>query len=160
MAIAFPVAILLTIFTIALFQFKEAIGANFVWILWGSILGVSYLLAVGVHLLSQYMSCHTIQSSKAFLGGLASALTSAIALGVSSLAWCRLPVASVIAPFMAPTAPASAANASAAACCTPALHLEPLERKIPLLSGVSYGFYVFFGSLYGILIGNGLSSIC
>jgi hypothetical protein len=51
-------------------------------------------------------------------------------------------------------------NTSVKECCVPKLTLEGAEKQLPLVAGLSYGFYIMFGILFGSVIGSGISSIC
>ena len=51
-------------------------------------------------------------------------------------------------------------NSNSKECCIPKLSLEYIENKYPLVEGMSYGFYLMFSVLFGVVIGTGLSTIC
>jgi len=45
-------------------------------------------------------------------------------------------------------------------CCTPKITLEAVETQFPVVAGIAHGFYVMFGILFGLTIGNGIAAIC
>jgi hypothetical protein len=105
------------------------------------------------------------------LGSLPSLGTILAGLGIASISYCRIPVASVFAPMIigqqvditknkSNTNINSLKNSNSKECCTPKLTLESVESKFPIISGFSYGFYVLFASLFGMIIGSGFSAIC
>jgi hypothetical protein len=51
-------------------------------------------------------------------------------------------------------------NSNSKECCVPKLTLEMVESRYPIIAGFSYGFYSIFGILFGIVVGNNISSIC
>ncbi len=177
-AIAFPVALLILLLVVALYQFKDSID-QFEIIFWIVILIVPYMVAVGAHFLTQYLNCHKTDSGAAFKGGVATIVTTLIGMGVSSLSWFRIPVASVFAPLLLPgrttevtVLPSTEAVAKTGgsrkrsvggaegACCTPTRRLEDAEAEYPLLFGISRGFYLFFATMFGIVIGTNVSATC
>lgn len=169
LSIAFPTSVVLFILIIAFFQFKTAFP-SFYLILWIAIPVVSYVISVIIYLVSQYITCNTIHAKKAFMGGISSLVTACIALGISSISLFRIPVASVFAPLFEGdqvdvTISSSSTDGlpvqnSNKGCCTPRRSLEGLEASFPLLEGMSYGFYSFFGMMFGIVIGSGSAIVC
>lgn len=174
-AIAFPVALLVLLVVIALYQFKDSFE-NFEIVFWAVILIVPYMVAVGAHFLTQYLNCRKIDSGSAFKGGLATVSTILVGMGVSSFSWLRIPVASVFAPLLLPdrrtevTVLPSAVTSGGGrkrtvggadgACCAPTRRLEDAEAEYPLLFGISRGFYLFFATMFGIVIGTNVSATC
>ncbi len=117
------------------------------------------------------MNCKKIDAGKAAMGSVPSLATVFAGLGVASISYCRIPVASVFAPMMIGktvdiTKNSSSGsvnalkNSSSKECCVPRITLESVEDKYPLIQGMAYGFYIMFASLFGMVIGSGLSSIC
>jgi hypothetical protein len=167
---AFPVSILFVIFTIALFQYRDSIS-YFKVLLWFGFPIFTFLIASVVNIITQYISCRTVNAGKAFLGGLPSLVSMVIGLGIASISYCRIPVASVFAPLIigqtidvtkdkTNTNINSLKNSNSKECCIPKLSLEVIEAKYPIIAGLSYGFYIMFSILFGIVIGTGLSTIC
>ena len=152
LSIAIPAGIVLFIITATLFHFKEVIPF-FTMILWIGIPIIAFLLTTGMNLASQYMYCKSTDSGKAFLGALPSLFAVFIALSVSSFAICRIPVASIVLPFFAPE-PMKNSNSFKQPT------LESIESSIPMVSGLSYGFYLFFSMVFGIVIGSGTAVVC
>jgi hypothetical protein len=170
LATAFPVSILFVIFTIALFQYRDSIS-YFKVLLWFGFPIFTFIIASVVNIITQYISCRTVNAGKAFLGGLPSLVSMVIGLGIASISYCRIPVASVFAPLIigqtidvtkdkTNTNINSLKNSNSKECCIPKLSLEVIEAKYPTIAGLSYGFYVMFSVMFGIVIGTGLSTIC
>jgi hypothetical protein len=110
-----------------------------------------------MNLASQYMYCKNTDSGKAFTGAIPSLLAVLVGLAVSSFSICRIPVASVVTPFFTPDTPTTGKNST---CCAPSPTLESIEATVPMVSGLSYGFYLFFSMLFGIVIGSGTAVVC
>jgi hypothetical protein len=170
LAVAFPVAILFFFITIALFQFKDNIP-YFKFMLWIIFTIITLFTVSTTNMITQYISCKQINASKAFLGTLPSLGTVLLGLGVSSISYCRIPIASVFTPLIvgnnvdvtmnkSTTNINSLKSSNSKECCTPKLTLESIENRYPLITGLSYGFYLVFSILFGVVIGNGLSINC
>ena len=169
--VAVPVAIFFLFITILLFIFQQSIQP-FKLALWFGLPIITYLIISFVNMITQYSSCRKIDAGKAFLGGLPSLGTIFIALGIASVSICRIPIASVFAPFLignnvdiikkntSTVNNTSLKNSNSKECCTQKFILENIENNYPVITGISYGFYVMFAVLFGLTIGNGLSSIC
>ena len=170
LATAFPVAILFLLITVTLFQFRDSIGA-FKLVLWLGFPIITFIIAFGANMVSQYITCKTTNAGKALLGGIPSIIAVLIGLGISSISYCRIPVTSVFAPLIigksidvtknkAPGSVNSLKNMISKECCVPKLTLDNVESQYPIVAGLSYGFYIMFSILFGMVIGTGLSSIC
>ncbi len=169
LSIAIPAGIFIFILVIMLFQFKNSI-VYFNLILWIGFPVIGFLIASSINFGSQYMMCRTVNSKKAFLGAIPTFLAILIGLGISSIAWCRIPVVSVITPLFIDKSVDitnkmnnglnSIRNINSKECCLPKLSLEKIENNFPIISGFSYGFYLLFSMLFGTIIGTGISSIC
>lgn len=170
LTIAFPIAILFFLITLVIFQLKESLQP-FKYILWIGFPIITLIIVSTVNTIVQYITCKTINMGKAILGGLPSVGTILLGLGISSIAYCRIPVASVFAPLMigqtvnvtkntTNMSINSLKNSNSKECCIPKLSLESIEDKYPLIEGLSYGFYIMFSVLFGMVIGTGLSTIC
>ena len=154
-AFAVPTAILVFFLVIMLFQW-EFIWPFFRMILYLGVPILVYLLTSIVTLLAQYSGCGSIKAENVFFYSLPSAAFSWVALLLSSLSWCRIPVASIVGPqFLRNTA-----TQQNKGCCTPQVTLEETERLAPIVKGFSYGFYLFFSTLFGMLVSVGFSTIC
>lgn len=174
MSLAISVAIFILLITFALFQSRDLISSfvSFRLILWIGLPVITFLFVSIVNLISQFISCGSIQAGKAFLGGLPSVGTLLAGLGIASWSYARLPVASVFAPFYAgdtldivtqKTKNTNASlnrNHSGKRCCTPQITLEQIESQYPILQGYSYGFYVLFSILFGFVFGNSIATVC
>jgi hypothetical protein len=170
LTVAFPVAILFFLITLTIFQFKESLQP-FKYILWISFPIITVIIVAATNAITQYITCKTVNMGKALLGSLPSVGTVLLGLGISSISYCRIPVASVFAPLMIgqtidvtkdknTTNINSLKNSNSKECCIPKLSLETIESKYPLIEGISYGFYMLFSILFGVVIGTGMSTIC
>jgi hypothetical protein len=167
---AFPVAILFFLITTVLFQFRDSF-TSFKLVLWLTLPILALIITAAVNVTSQYVACRKTDVGKAILGALPSLGTILLAMGISSISFCRIPVTSVFAPLLigksmdvtknkSTTSINSLKNSNSKECCLPKLSLESIENQFPLIAGISYGFYIMFSILFGMVIGNGLSSIC
>jgi hypothetical protein len=170
LTVAFPVAILFFLITITFFQFKDSIQP-FKYILWISFPIITVIIVAATNAITQYITCNSVNMGKALLGSLQSLCTVLLGLGVSSISYCRIPIASVFGPlFIGQTVDVtkdkntasinSLKNSNSKECCIPKLSLETIESRYPLVEGISYGFYIIFSILFGVVIGTGLSTIC
>jgi hypothetical protein len=170
LTVAFPVAILFFLITLVIFQFRESLQP-FKYILWIGFPIVTVIVVAATNAITQYITCKAVNMGKALLGALPSVGTVLLGLGISSISYCRIPVASVFAPLMIGqtidvtkdknTANInSLKNSNPKECCIPKLSLESIESKYPLVEGISYGFYILFSALFGVVIGTGMSTIC
>lgn len=168
---AFPIAILFLLITIVLFQFRDGI-LNFKLVLWLGLPIITLIITSVVNIIYQYITCNTTNVGKAMLGALPSVGTVLISLCIASISYCRIPVASVFAPLILGQTVdvtnnksntmniSSLKNNSSKECCIPKLTLETIEGASSFIAGISHGFYVMFGILFGMVIGTGLSTIC
>jgi len=170
LAAAFPTAIIFLVVILFLFQLRDSIP-GFKWILWFGIPIITIIIGACVNFASQYIVCKTTDAGKAFLGSLPLLAGVIIALLISSISYCRIPVASVFTPLVVGTnvditknmsnvSINSLKNIKSKECCTPKITLESIESKYPIISGLAYGFYVMFGVLFGMVIGNSVATIC
>lgn len=171
LATAFPVAILFLLITVTLFQFRDSIQA-FKLILWLGFPIITFIVAFGANMISQYISCKTTNAGKALLGGIPSLIAVLIGLGISSISYCRIPITSVFAPLMIGkpvditknklnSGMNSLKNSNSKECCgVLKLTLDGVESQYPIVAGLSYGFYIMFSILFGMTIGNGIATVC
>jgi hypothetical protein len=170
LSFAVPVGILFVLLTMYLFQIK-GLFPSFYLILWIGLPLLAYIVTTGVNMITQYITCKKLNTGRAFLGALPVLGTMLLGLGIASMTVCRIPVASVIAPMVIGrpvnvTKDVSTANLNSLKnstnkeCCTPKLTLESIEDKYPIVSGLSYGFYIMFSMLFGIVLGNGMANVC
>jgi hypothetical protein len=166
----FPAAIFLLLITMFVFQFKDSIYSFYI-LIWLTLPFLAIIIAAAVNFTSQYISCRKVNAGKALLGSLPAGLLSLIGLGISSISYCRIPVASVFTPIIIGKSVNvvknnsnininSLKNSNSKECCVPRLTLENIEDKYPLIEGISYGFYLMFSMLFGMVIGNGIATIC
>jgi hypothetical protein len=166
---AIPIAVLFLIFTLLLFQFRDSLP-SFKLILWLGLPLIGLIIISIVNTILQYISCKTTNVGKAILGALPSFGTIIAALGISSISYCRIPVASVFAPLIIGQTVDINKNKSTVSninslknskeCCIPKLTLENIESRYPLITGISYSFYMVFAIIFGMTIGTGISTIC
>jgi len=170
LAVSTPLGIFFFLVTILLFMFRSSIGP-FKLVLWIGLPLTVYIICSCVNLLTQYMNCRKIDAGKAFLGGLPSLGTVLLGLGLASISYCRIPIASVFAPLMigksvdvtkknSTTTINSLKNSTSKECCTQKITLESIEAQYSIIAGAGYGFYVMFAVLFGLTIGNGIAAIC
>jgi len=173
LAIAFPVALVVLLIVVMLYNFKESIN-YFDIVFWAVILIAPYMIAVGVHFMTQQINCRKLDSGAAFKGGIATIVAMVVGMGISSLSWFRIPVASVFAPLILPdpttevtvisnpvkNTGATQRGGASGACCPPTRRLIDVETEYPMLVGLSRAFYLFFASMFGIVIGTNLSATC
>jgi hypothetical protein len=165
--ISLPIAIFFLLVMITVFQFKDSIP-HFTLVLWLGLPVLVFFITSGVNLITQYISCKTTNAGKALLGGIPSLITTLIGLYISSISYCRIPVATVFTPLFAnqtvdvvPTKSNSTVNSlKNSNSNTRNLTLEVIENKYPIVAGISYGFYIMFSILYGMPVGNGIATIC
>lgn len=96
--------------------------------------------------------------SNAFYGGIPSIIASIIALGISSISYFRIPVASLFRSSYIKEMKQKAGNSKR--CCIDDVTLNQLESSSngDMIMGAAYIFYTFFAMLFGIIIGFGISA--
>jgi hypothetical protein len=164
-----PVAILFFLITILIFQFRDSLP-SFKLVLWLGFPLLSLIIISGVNIILQYVSCNTTNIGKAILGALPSIGAILVALGISSMPYCRIPIATVFAPssigksvdITKDKSTVSNINSlkNSKECCIPKLTLESVENRYPIIAGLSYGFYIGFSILFSMVIGSGIATIC
>lgn len=165
-----PVAIFFLLITTFLFLLRDSMP-SFKIILWVGMIILTFIVSTIVNIITQYINCKTINAGKAFLGSIPSVIGTIIALGIASITWCRIPVASFFSPLFIKNSIDitknkvtsninSLKNNNSKECCVPKITLDMLESKYPLSAGLSYGFYIMFGVIFGTVIGTGISSLC
>lgn len=147
LSVAVPSGFILFIITLLLFQFKKTLS-YFTIIVWLGLPIIGFLVATGMNAASQAMYCADTDSGKAFTGAIPSLFAVLIGLAISSISFCRIPVASVIAPLFVTDS------------TKPMPSLETLEDTKPMVSGFAYGFYLFFSMMFGIVLGSGSALAC
>ena len=97
--------------------------------------------------------------SNAVYGGIPSIIAIIIALGISSISYFRIPVASLFrASYIKEMKQKAGSNSKR--CCIEDVTLDQLEgsKNGDMIKGASYIFYTFFAMLFGIIIGFGISA--
>jgi len=167
---AIPISILFLILILVLFQFRDSIP-SFKLILWIAFPIFCFFTVAIVNVILQYVSCKTTNVGKAILGALPTLGTILLGLGISSISYCRIPIASVFAPLLigqtiditknkSTMNINTLKNSNSKECCIPKFTLSSVESNFPIINGISYGFYIIFSTLYGMVIGTGISTIC
>jgi len=113
---------------------------------------VGFLLSALIHTQSQLMMCPALHGKTILYGGLPTVVTTLVGMGIASIPFCRIPIASVVASWVA--------KPPATSCCAPSPSLKEVERAHPSIMAASYGFYTFFAMIFGVVIGSGISSAC
>ena len=111
-----------------------------------------FILSALIQTQAQHQLCPRLHGKTILYGALPTVITTLIGLGVAMIPYCRIPIASVVAPWMAPP--------PAAACCAPSPSLKEIEKANPQIMAVSFGFYTFFAMMFGVVLGSGISSAC
>lgn len=153
---AIPTGIVVFLVSFALFQW-EYLWPFFRIVLWLGIPLLIYVVTGVVTLLAQYSGCGSVRVGDVFLYSLPGAVFSWAALLLSSFSWLRIPIASAIGPLFVESAPQ---GNSSKGCCGPSMTLETIELQAPMVKGFSYGFYLFFSTVFGLLVSIGFSGIC
>lgn len=127
---------------------------------------IIYLITSSMNIIAQYSSCKDMNMGNAFVYGLPSVGLTWLGLLISRISYCRIPIVSVFAPVLINKNDNIVRNGvknnstNSKICCGSQLTLEMAESLSPTLKGHAYGFYLFFTSLFGIMIGNAFSAIC
>jgi hypothetical protein len=169
--IAFPISILFVLIIITFFNQMRSIGSSFWTIFYLSIPLAATVITAGTNIISQYTTCNTINVGLALLGAIPTFIAIIIGIMISSISYCRIPVASLFGPlFMKKAVDITTANIptsvndvkkmSTKECCNPKLNLNKMEDVHPTLLGLSYSFYIMFSVLFGTVIGTNISRIC
>jgi len=97
--------------------------------------------------------------SNAFYGGIPSIIAVVIALGISSISYFRIPVASLFRSSYVKEMK-QRAGSNSKRCCIEDVTLNQLESSGSgdMIKGAAYIFYAFFAMLFGIIIGFGISA--
>ena len=136
------------------------------------------VIAFAISLINNYLSqlyyCGKVDNSKALSGGIPSTVAVLIGGIVSSISYCRIPIASLFAPMYLEDTEESAPkdiDASKASlglgpmppvkiCRVTNLTLEYAEANYPAIIGLSWGFYALITMTIGTMIGSGVATNC
>lgn len=162
-----PVAIFIFVISMFLFQIQDSIP-YFKIVFWIIIIILAVASTATLNVITQYSNCQKTDIGRAFMGALPTLGTVLLALVIASFAACRTPVISVVAPLytnksnsknMANNSINASKNSN-----SKGLNIKQsggnIENQFPVVSGISYGFYIMFGLLFGIVMGSGVSNIC
>lgn len=168
-------AVILFIAIILIFKFADdTIRIKVLWILLPIL---AFIIATGLNFGAQYTTCGTTNGKNALKGAIASPIAVLFGLGVASVDYCRIPVASVFTPLFTESttdiikgnnngtnkrlsSSKNNAKKGGAACCAPQTFLTDMEDKYPLLKMCSYVFYISFSVMFGSIIGTGVATVC
>lgn len=160
----------LFLFTMMIFAFSSSIESilniPITSLLWVIIPILSFSIAFGTILLSQYTSCQKTDMEASLLASIPSAAASLVALVVASFEWFRNPIAAVVSHFMIKESDMYPSNSTS--CCN---RKNPTVKSVEsfktassntgdIIKGISYGFYMFFSLLFSVIVGMGKASIC
>jgi hypothetical protein len=171
MSISFPISIVFLMGTIMYFDAYQNSLPNFYVYLWILLPIIACLMLFITNIINQYISCRKVDQLKALMGGLPVIVTTLIGVAIASISYCRVPIASVFVPLIlgdsvdvvkgnGNTNMNSIKNSNSKKCCLPKISLEGVESAYPIITGISYGFYIMFSILFGAVFGNSLSTIC
>ena len=158
-------AVILFIIIILLFKFADdTIRGKLLWILLPIL---AFVISTGLNVGSQYIVCGAINGKKALMGAISSPIAVLVGLAISSVDYCRIPVASVFAPLFTESSKNIVKRSTNSkntkrgnSCCTQEAFLTDLEDKYPLLKMFSYIFYISFSVMFGSIIGTGVATVC
>lgn len=156
---AIPTAVIVFFMVFMLFQWENLWPFFNVVLYLGTPLFV-YLLTCIVTLLAQYSGCGTIRMGDIFLQSIPSVGFTLLSLLISYFTWCRIPIASVVSPLFMDKTTDIVKTPDQKACCSPQITLEDMERNAPMVKGFAYGFYLFFSTVFGLIVSIGFASIC
>ena len=170
-AFALLAGIVLFLITIMLFTFSSTIesilNVPITTLLWFMIPALSYAIALGMIMLSQYSICQKTDFEKSLLASIPSAVASMVALVVASFEWFSNPIASVFSYFMIKESDLYPTTNATSCCNRKPLTVKRVEsfktkeaNTGDIIKGISYGFYLFFSMLFSIVIGVGKASLC
>jgi len=166
--ISLPLAIFYAIILFILFMNSPYIPF-FSIILWIIFPIFTFLIGSVVNIINQYISCRSTDVGKAFLGAIPTMLSVLLSIVIGNISYCRIPITSVFAPLVLDQSVDVTSNVKnmndikktvRTYCCPSKMTLSEIEDSYPQLKGISIGFYVIFGVLFGNVLGAGISSIC
>jgi hypothetical protein len=156
MVYAFPAGILIALIILLLFIYKDILtvyGISFTLLLWIGIPMIVFFMTVGINFMEQSIYCGNTDSSKAFLGGIPSIIATYIGLYISYISFFRIPVISIVTPYFN-------IKSSTTKCCNQDFTLEGIEKEYPVIQGYAYSFYLLFSTMFGIIFGKGVATVC
>lgn len=151
-----------------LFLFKDSIP-NFWIIVWMGVPIFCYFISSLLGLASQMINCGKIDMANSFFAGLATPISCLIFLGIASISWFRVPIASAFAPILVKQNFATLRNMGRVDTTNPSSphlvdirtgSLQALESQTPAVIGISYAYYLFFAILFGQVFTSNMSISC
>lgn len=140
-------AIFSVICIVVLYLFKSNVP-SFQMIVWIGFPILIYILSSCLNMMGQHLTCKSINAGKGFLTALTTLVSVYLFMLLSKIQFLRLPIGSIIAPFVAP----------ANEVCK--LSLKELEEKYPIVLSIATSYYVFWGVVFGQIITSGMSAAC
>lgn len=167
--ITFAFATLTAIVVFVLFMFKNTIP-GFLYVYWiGTpifILLVGFLMALA----NQAVICGSVSPGPAFFGAIPGPVLALLFMGINSIKFFRIPVASAFQPILTTQSLStfknlgklSNMNSENTTRLVDIRHatLEVMEEQYPALFGISAAYYIFFAVLFASVIGNTQSITC
>lgn len=138
------IGILAALVVIMLYSYQKEISAGFIpfnLIIWIILPLLFAIFAFGLNSLGQFIACNRVNLKNSGLSVLPVLGFLYGALLVSHISYMRAPIASLFVQL-------------------PNVTLLDAERARPVIKGISIGYYVFFGILFGQIFSSGLSQAC
>jgi len=154
------IAALITIYLVFLFGkiliFQNVVESSSTYklLLYGLLPVFSYILTFSSKLITQSIDCGSIDLGKAAMGALPVLGTIYIGLLVSFFSIFRIPVVSIFASGDI------VKSSKAVSCCLQKRTIGDVEKEKPYIKALAYGFYLTFAIFFGVVLGNGYSTLC
>lgn len=145
-SLSIPLGFSFLAISMVLFQFGNAETR-----IWYIIPVLGLICVTIINLITQYTEYGDTNFKNAVLGAIPAVITLFLAIGISSITTCRIPIASIFSPFFSQ-------QKHDKDCCPKSISLDCTEKKAPVIKGFSYGFYIMFGLWFGIAFGKGYAS--
>lgn len=129
---------------------------------------IGYIVSVLYNYAYQYRHCKKINNKLALSGAISSSIVILLGGIVSSISYCRIPIASLFTPLYMNTSTTESKvssediNTSSLQSISPVkvckvtnLTLEYIEERYPKIIGISWGFYLSIAMTIGIMISSG-----
>jgi hypothetical protein len=166
-ATSMPFAIVTAIIAVALFAFQYDIPM-FNIIYWVAFPLFIYISGSIFNMVNQYSFCGKTKPGHAFLIGVPILISALVGMGLALIPFLRTIVASAIAPIVinrsgVDITSSKNSNSKPTECCDTGnmrIGLLSLEKSYPLVKGIASAFYIFFGVIFGQVIGSGFSQVC
>ena len=111
---------------------------------------MAFIFIFGFNLLTQWISCNATDFGMAAFGTVPVVIGVMIALAISAIKICRVPIASLFRNSIK----------TSNKCCKEDISIDTIEKANSNVELYAYLFYIGFAMLYGMTIGNGISINC